>query len=139
MKSIRQAFVIAIALLVLSSLLLSSSTAQSSNEQQQRRRGAHSSPPRPTMTPEARALLEQAMAAVCTQQKLDPQSNIPIDEMQARPSLPVHSPEAQAGLDRAQRVLPLAKNLVIVALQPLATEQGCLSTRSYRLRARPAM
>lgn len=91
------------------------------------------------MSPEARALLEQAMDAVCTQQKLDPQSNIPIDEMQARPSLPVHSPEAQAGLARAQRVLPLAKNLVISALQELAKDYGFQRSPRYRLRIQQAI
>ena len=89
------------------------------------------------MTPEARALLEQAMEAVCTQQKLDPQSNIPIDEMQARPSLPVHSSEAQEGLARAQRVLPTAKTLVISSLQQLAVEYG-FQTR-YKLRMQQAI
>ena len=86
------------------------------------------------MLPEARALLEQALDIVCTQQKLDPQSNIPIDEMQARPSLPIHSPEAQEGLTRAQRVLPVAKNLVVAALRQLAEEYGF--QRSARFRAR---
>lgn len=85
------------------------------------------------MTPEARLLLEQAMDAVCTQQKLDPQSNIPIDEMQARPSLPVHSPEAEEGLARAQRVLPLAKTLMMSALQQLAVEYGFGSSYNARI------
>lgn len=91
------------------------------------------------MSAEARALLEQAMEVVCTQQKLDPQSNIPIDEMQARPSLPVHSPEAQAGLARAQRVLPIAKNLVISALRELTVEYGFQSSSRFRLRIQQAM
>ena len=91
------------------------------------------------MSAEARAQLDQAMVAVCTEQKLDPQSNIPIDEMQARPSLPVHSPEAQLGLERAQRVLPLAKTLMISALQQLALEYGFEKSGRYRLRIEQAI
>ena len=44
--------------------------------------------------------------------------------MQARPSLPVQSPEARAGAERAQRLLPVAKSLVIKSLRQLATEYG---------------
>src|SRR5687767_7991697 len=72
---------------------------------------SHSTRVRPTMSPEAKALVEDAIGVVCTQAKLDPKSSVAIDEMQARPSLPVHSPEARAGAERAQRLLPLAKTL----------------------------
>ena len=76
------------------------------------------------MSPEAKALLEDAIGVVCTQAKLDPKSSIAIDEMQARPSLPVTSPEARAGAERAQRLLPIAKDLVISSLRQLTTEYG---------------
>jgi hypothetical protein len=56
---------------------------------------SHSTRTLPTMSAEAKALLEEAIGVVCTQAKLDPKSSIAIDEMQARPSLPVHSPEAR--------------------------------------------
>src|SRR6188474_371307 len=135
MKSLRRALVVGMALIVIATLLPSSlAQTKSGNKRRQRRPGSHSSPPRVTMSAEARALLDQAMIAVCTEQKLDPQSNIPIDEMQARPSLPVHSPEAQGGLERAQRVLPLAKTLVISALQQLAQEYGFQRSARYRPR-----
>src|SRR5918996_3775473 len=81
--------------------------------------GSHSSRSRATMSPEARALVEDAMAVVCTQAKLDPKSSIAIDEMQARPSLPLQSVEAQSGAERAQRLLPTAKQLVISSLRQL--------------------
>jgi len=84
--------------------------------------GSHPSPPRPTMTEAARTLLEEATGIVCTQAKLDPRSSVAIDEMQARPSLPVEHPDAQSGAARAQRVLPIAKNLVISSLQQLIVE-----------------
>ena len=84
--------------------------------------GSHPSPPRPTMTDAARAMLEEATGIVCTQAKLDPKSSVAIDEMQARPSLPVEHPDAQSGAARAQRVLPIAKSLVISSLQQLISE-----------------
>src|SRR5688500_18039749 len=88
----------------------------------QQRSGSHSSPRRATMPPEARALLEEAIAVVCTQAKLDPKSSVAIDEMQARPSLPVQHPDAIAGAQRAQKLLPIAKTLVISSLLQLVVE-----------------
>jgi len=92
-----------------------------------------------SMSPEAKALLEQAIGVVCTQAKLDPKSSIAIDEMQARPSLPLHSPEARAGAERAQRLLPVAKDLVINSLRQLSTEYGVQGSRYYNLRLRQAI
>ena len=92
-----------------------------------------------SMSPEARALLEQAIAIVCTQAKLDPVSSTPIDEMQARPSLPVQSPEARAGAERAQRLLPVAKELVINSLRQLTTDYGFQKSRRFNLRLRQAI
>src|SRR5215208_8460692 len=91
-----------------------------------------------SMSPEAKALLEQAIGVVCTQAKLDPQSSIAIDEMQARPSLPVHSPEARADAERAQKLLPVAKELVINSLLQLSTEYGMKKSRNFNLRLRQA-
>jgi len=92
-----------------------------------------------SLSPEAKALLEQAIGVVCTQAKLDPKSSIAIDEMQARPSLPLHSPEARAGAERAQRLLPVAKDLVINSLRQLSTEYGVQGSRYYNLRLRQAI
>ena len=92
-----------------------------------------------SMSPEAKALLEQAIAIVCTQAKLDPVSSTPIDEMQARPSLPVQSPEARAGAERAQRLLPVAKELVINSLRQLTTDYGFQRSRRFNLRLRQAI
>ena len=44
----------------------------------QRKNSSHG---RATMSPEARALVEEASAVVCTQAKLDPKSSVAIDEM----------------------------------------------------------
>jgi hypothetical protein len=100
---------------------------------------SHSTRTLPTMSAEARALLEEAIGVVCTQAKLDPKSSVAIDEMQARPSLPVHSPEAREGAERAQRLLPLAKNLVIAALRQLATEYGFEKSAKFNVKIQHAV
>jgi hypothetical protein len=91
------------------------------------------------MSSEMRTSIEQAMGVICTEQKLDPKASAPIDHMQARPSLPVQNPEAQAGLARAQKVLPIAKSLVISSLQQLATEYGFQRSRRYRIKIQQAV
>lgn len=78
--------------------------------------------PRETLTPEARELVELASGVVCKERISDPKGSVPIDDMQARPSLPVRSPEAVAGAQRAQRLLPTAKSLVVVSLKRMAKE-----------------
>ena len=98
-----------------------------------------SSHPAPTISPEARALLEEAIAVVCTQAKLDPKSSVAIDEMQARPSLPVAHPDAQAGAQRAQRLLPVAKELVVASLRQLVVDYQLQKSPRFRLRVRQAI
>lgn len=79
---------------------------------------------RDALTPEAREMVELASAAVCRERLTDPKASVPIDDMQGRPSLPVRSPEAVAGAQRAQRLLPTAKTLVIASLKRLASDYG---------------
>src|SRR2546430_1373426 len=62
---------------------------------------------------EARETVEVASETVCNERVRDPRGSIPIDDMQARPSLPVDSPAAVAGAQRAQRLLPAARRLVV--------------------------
>jgi hypothetical protein len=102
------------------------------------RSGSHPSRVRSTMTPDTKVLVDNAIGIVCTQAKLDPQSSVAIDEMQARPSLPVHSPEAKAGAERAQRLLPAAKNLTINALRQLAVEYGLDKSPKFEARMKQA-
>lgn len=102
----------------------------------QRKNSSHG---RPTMSPEARALLEEASAVVCTQAKLDPKSSIAIDEMQARPSLPVQHPDAQTGAQRAQKLLPIAKALVISSLRQLVVEYNLHNSRRFERRIQQAI
>ena len=56
----------------------------------QTKSGSHSSRKPASMSAETKALVEEAIGVVCTHAKLDPNSSLAIDEMQARPSLPVH-------------------------------------------------
>lgn len=102
----------------------------------QRKNSSHG---RPTMSPEARALLEEASAVVCTQGKLDPKSSVAIDEMQARPSLPVQHPDAQAGAQRAQKLLPIAKALVVSSLRQLVVEYNLHKSRRFERRINQAI
>ena len=102
----------------------------------QRKNSSHG---RPTMSPEARALLEEASAVVCTQAKLDPKSSVAIDEMQARPSLPVQHPDAQAGAQRAQKLLPVAKALVISSLRQLVVEYNLQKSPRFERRVQQAI
>lgn len=89
--------------------------------------------PRDTMSPEARELVEKAIEIVCLERQKDPKGSIPIDDMQRRPSLSVQSPEAVAGAERAQRLLPVAKTLVISSIRQLASRYGFTSGHSRRL------
>jgi hypothetical protein len=100
--------------------------------------GSHVTRTRPSLPPEAKLLVENAINIVCTQAKLDPQSSSAIDEMQARPSLPTHSPEAQAGAERAQRLLPVAKSLMINSLRQLVVEYGLDKSPRFETRLRQA-
>ena len=101
--------------------------------------GSHPSRNRASMPAEAKALVESAIGIVCSQAKLDPQSSIAIDEMQARPSLPLHSPEAKSGAERAQRLLPLAKSFMINSMRQLATEYGLDKSQRFRARLNQAI
>lgn len=95
---------------------------------------SHASEP---MTAEARELVERAIDVACKERRRDSLGSVPIDEMQGRPSLPVRSAEAIAGSERAQRLLPLAKNLVIESLTRLASEYK-ISSRTSRLKLEQA-
>lgn len=69
-----------------------------------------------------RQKIEQAMGVICAERVRDQLGSVPIDEMQARPSLELNHPEAVIGAQRAKRLLPVAKELVVQALRQLAAE-----------------
>jgi hypothetical protein len=81
--------------------------------------------------------LTRAMNAVCTEREQDPQGSAAIDEMQARPSLPLLHADVLAGAKRAERLLPLTKTLTADALRGLARQhhvsQETLATALARL------
>ena len=105
----------------------------------QTKSGSHSTRKPPSMSAEAKALVEEAIGVACTHAKLDPQSSIAIDEMQARPSLPVHSPEARAGAERAQRLLPLAKTLAAKSLRQLAADYDLHKSPRFKVKMNQAI
>ncbi|HET6671494.1 MAG TPA: hypothetical protein VFH15_14805 [Pyrinomonadaceae bacterium] len=127
---------------VLLALVIAGSGASVANANAQRRRAPRPTPQAShaseTMSAEARELVERAIDVACKERRRDPKGSVPIDEMQGRPSLPVRSAEAIAGSARAQRLLPLAKDLVIESLNRLATEYK-LSSRSSRLKLQQAI
>jgi len=69
----------------------------------------------------------------------DPKGSVPIDDMQARPSLPVNSPEAVAGAQRAQRLLPSAQRLVVGSLKQLSRDFNVSGLKGYDLRIQRAI
>lgn len=77
-------------------------------------------------------LVQRAMNVACAERELDPQGSAPIDEMQARPSLPLRHAEVLAGAQRAERLLPVAKVLAAESLRRLMREYGLRETSSQR-------
>ena len=102
------------------------------------RNGAHSSAGRKAFTPADRLRVERAIGQTCTERINDPLSSMAIDEMQARPSLPVGHPEAMTGLRRAERVLPATRRLVTSAIVQLAKEYNLYGTTLSRSRVNAA-
>jgi hypothetical protein len=107
-------------------LMLAFSVGRFAQDRKPSRSGTNESHSQPALSPAERELVNQAIGVVCAERKKDPKGSVPIDEMQARPSLPIRSPEAEAGAERAQRLLPVAKSLVIDSLRRLA--------RDYKMR-----
>jgi hypothetical protein len=116
------------------SLTLCVALVSSGGVAQTRKARSHS---QPALTSSERDLITKAIGVVCTERKTDPKGSVPIDEMQSRPSLPVRSPEALAGVERAQRLLPVAKGLVTESLRRLARDFKF--QRSYDARIQEAV
>lgn len=90
--------------------------------QKRRRSGSHPSPAlsREVFTAEDREMVEAAMSVVCLEKLKDDRGSMAIDEMQKRPSMPLQAPEVVRGAARAQRLLPVARDLVIASLRQLS-------------------
>src|SRR5947209_9598341 len=91
-------------------------------QRQPSRNGAHSTTTREPFSSADRRVVERAIGATCAERVRDPSGSVPIDEMQARPSLPVSNPEAVSGQHRAERLLPATRKLVVNAIIQLAKE-----------------
>jgi len=88
---------------------------------------------------EAREMVDVASELVCKERITDPKGSVPIDDMQSRPSLPVDSPAAVAGAQRAQRLLPAAQRLVVAALGQLSRDYNLRGTKGYDARLQRAI
>jgi hypothetical protein len=134
MPALRSSFILHPSSFILLLILLLSSFGSGTLAQggRQSKRRAQPARSHETAKPVEPEMVEHAMAAVCAEREADPQGSIPIDEMQARPSLPLTHPEVVAGTRRAERLLPVARELAIDALMQLAGEYGLAA---FRVRA----
>lgn len=78
-------------------------------------------PPRPAVV-EPDQIVERAAAAACLERELDPRGSLPIDVMQARPSMHARHPDVVEGAGRAERMLPVARELTAEVLRGLMRE-----------------
>jgi hypothetical protein len=119
-------------------LLLALSTATIAFAQKSKRSGSHPSPSRPreVFGTADREQVEQAIGAVCLERAKDDRGSMPIDDMQRRPSMPLQAPEVVSGAERAQRLLPVARELVVSSLKQLSDsyELGKGSSQQIRLK-----
>lgn len=106
---------------------------------QKRPNESQTSHSRNVLSGEAMELVDLASTVVCKERLTDPKGSVPIDDMQARPSLPVQSPEAVAGAKRAQRLLPVAKELVATSLRQLSREYSLAGSRLQAARVQRAI
>jgi len=93
------------------------------------------SQPREVAPAEETDIVERAMGAVCMERERDPLGSTPIDVMQAKASMPLSHPDAVAGLRRAERLLPEARELVVASLRDLSNEYYI---EEFRIRAAAA-
>ncbi len=125
----------------LSLLLLVATIVPGSTPAQRRkpRTGVQTSHSRDRTSTEAREMVEVASETVCNERVRDPRGSIPIDDMQARPSLPVDSPEAIAGAQRAQHLLPVTRRLVVASLKQLSRDYNVSGSKGFDLKIQRAI
>jgi hypothetical protein len=138
-RSLVRTAVAFVTLVVITTLANGSFGALAQKRQRPRSDGSLTSHSRDSLSPEAREMVELASGVVCKERIRDPKGSVPIDDMQGRPSLPVRSPEAVAGAERAQRLLPIARSLVVVSLRRLAKEYDFRNAKAYDLRLQHAI
>jgi len=125
--------------LILSLILLAFIADFSSSAQSKRRIDAHSSTSREAFSAADQALVERAVGLTCSERVRDPFSSMPIDEMQARPSLSINNPEAIAGARRADRLMPVARKYVALAILKLARDYELYESALNRSRVNAAI
>lgn len=113
--------------------------ADSVSAQRRSPRKAQTSHSSNILSPEARETVELASSVVCKERTVDPKGSVPIDDMQARPSLPIDNPDAVAGAKRAQRLLPLTRELVTTTLRQLVRDYGLAGSRQDAARLNRAI
>jgi len=79
-------------------------------------------------------MVEAAMSAVCTERAKDDRGSMAIDDMQKRPSMPLQAPEVVRGAARAQRLLPVARDLVVSSLRQLSATYKIDKARMHHAR-----
>ena len=121
-------------LLIVLAICLSAVGAFAKNKQRQSKRSGSHSSPRETLSSGDRETVEQAIGVVCSDRVLDARGSMPIDDMQKRPSLPLQAPEVVRGAARAQRLLPVAKDLVIAKLRQLSVVYKVDRAKSHNIR-----
>jgi hypothetical protein len=125
-----------LAFLLLACTLAASSVALAQDESPWKGGSPPPSQPREVAPVEEINIVERAMTAVCLERARDPLGSVPIDVMQAKPSMPLAHPEAVAGLKRAERLLPAARDLVVASLRDLSSEYNIEQTRIRAATAR---
>ena len=91
-----------------------------------------------TLSREDLETVEKAIGVVCLERQRDGRGSLPIDDMQKRPSLPLQAPEVIRGAARAQRLLPVARQLVITSLRRLLEQAAKRTSAIAKMRrARP--
>jgi hypothetical protein len=94
---------------------------RSSAQTRKRRRATASVKKAPTVREALKPdMVERAITTICQERIRDPQGSIPIDVMASQPPLPLDDPRVVEGRRRAERLLPVAKRLVPIALSRLA-------------------
>lgn len=123
-------------LLLLTGAPVASSVAFAQDESPWKGGSPPPSQPREVAPVEEINIVERAMTAVCLERSRDPLGSVPIDVMQSRPSLPLAHPDAIAGLKRAERLLPAARDLVVASLRDLFNEYNVEGSRIRAATAR---
>jgi len=139
LDQVRSPLSIVLALLLMGTTVLPRNTARVVVQRRPQRTGMLTSHSRDRVSTEAREMVEVASETVCNERVRDPKGSVPIDDMQSRPSLPVDTPEAIAGAQRAQRLLPLAQRLVVASLKQLAREYNLTGTKGQDLKIQRAV